>query len=316
MRLRFLAVFSVLALATAASASDTQLLRLVMPDAKVVSGVDIDKVMLTPFGKFFLSQLPAPDSSFQQFVTATGFDPRRDVHEILMASPAEPGKKSGLLLVRGDFDSARILMLAKSMGQAAENYHGVDILSGGGGKSKAISQALAFLSNNIAAAGDVDSVRGAIDRRTSGSGASDAGLANKVSSSSTSQDAWVVSIVPISSFANAVPDKNVSGALKGDLIQGIQQSSGGVKFGSTIEISGELTARNDQDATSLADVLKFFMNMAQMSSPTSGNAEISSLLHKLTVNTDANNVKVSLSIPENEVEMLIKLGAAHHGPRI
>lgn len=316
MRLRFLAVFSVLSLATVASASDPQLLKLVMPDAKVVSGVDIDKVMLTPFGRFFLSQLPAPDAGFQEFVTATGFDPRRDIHEILMASPGEPGKKSGLLLVRGDFDTARILGLAKAIGKPADNYHGVDILSGGGGKTHAISQALAFLSNSIAIAGDVDSVRGAIDRRNSGNGVSDAGLSNKVASTSVSQDAWVVSIVPISSLAGAVPNKNVSGALQGDLIKGIQQSSGGVRFGSTIEISGELTARNDQDASSLADVVKFFMSMAQMSSPTSGNSEIASLLHNLTVNTEANAVKVSLSIPENQVEMLIKMGAQHHAPRI
>jgi len=316
MRLRFLAVISVLSVATVASASDPQLLKLVMPDAKVDSGVDIDKVMLTPFGRFFLNQLPAPDSGFQEFVTATGFDPRRDIHEIVMASPGDPGKKSGLILVRGDFDSAKIMGLAKSMGQVAQNYKGVDILSGGGGKAKAISQALAFLSNSIAIAGDVDSVRGAIDRRSSGSGVSDAGLSSKVASSSVSQDAWVVSIVPISSFAGAVPNKNVSGALQGDLIKGIQQSSGGVRFGSTIEISGELTARNDQDASSLADVVKFFMSMAQMSSPTSGNSEVSSLLHNLTVNTEANAVKVSLSIPENEVEMLIKMGAQHHAPRI
>ena len=58
------------------------------------------------------------------------------------------------------------------------------------------------------------------------------------------------------------------------------------------------------------------MSMAQMSSPTSGNPEVSSLLHNLTVNTEANAVKVSLSIPENEVEMLIKMGAQHHAPRI
>ena len=59
-----------------------------------------------------------------------------------------------------------------------------------------------------------------------------------------------------------MPDKNIKGAMQGDLIQAIQQSSGGIKFGNMIEISGELTARTDKDAASLADVVKFFMNMA------------------------------------------------------
>src|SRR5260370_30991921 len=90
MRLRLLAVSSLLALATVASAADPQLLKLVMPDAKVVSGIDIDKVRSTPFGMFFLNQLPAPDPEFQQFVTPTAFDPRRDLTQILFARPPTP----------------------------------------------------------------------------------------------------------------------------------------------------------------------------------------------------------------------------------
>jgi hypothetical protein len=314
MRLRLLAVSSLLALATVASAADPQLLKLVMPDAKVVSGIDIDKVRSTPFGMFFLNQLPAPDSEFQQFVNATGFDPRRDIHEILMASPGDPAKKSGLLLVRGDFDTARILALFAAMGKTPEVYKGVAILSSGTPKkANAVSEAFAFLDKSTAVAGDLDSVHGAIDRRISAGGSLDAGLAGKIGSTSASQDAWVVSIVPFSSFANVVPNKNVSGALQGDLIKSIQQSSGGVKFGSMIEISGELTARNDQDATSLADVLKFFMSMAQMNAPS--HAELGKLLQNLTVNTEANAVKVSLAIPEIEMEMLFKM-TGHQAPRI
>jgi len=314
MRLRLLAVSSLLALATVASAADPQLLKLVMPDAKVVSGIDIDKVRSTPFGMFFLNQLPAPDSEFQQFVNATGFDPRRDIHEVLMASPGDPAKKSGLLVVRGDFDTARILALFAAMGKTPEVYKSVAILSSGAPKkANAVSEAFAFLDKSTAVAGDLDSVHGAIDRRISDGGSLDAGLAGKIGSTSATQDAWVVSIVPFSSFANVVPNKNVSGALQGDLIKSIQQSSGGVKFGSMIEISGELTARNDQDATSLADVLKFFMSMAQMNAPS--HAELGKLLQNLTVNTEANAVKVSLAIPEIEMEMLFKM-TGHQAPRI
>jgi hypothetical protein len=306
MRTRLLAVSSLLALATVASAADPQLLKLVMPDAKVVSGIDIDKVKGTPFGQFFLSQLPAPDSGFQEFVTATGFDPRLDIHEILMASAADPGKKTGLLLVRGDFDPARILSLFKAMGKTPETYNGIAILSPGTPKNaNAVSEAYAFLDNTTAIAGDLNSVRGAIDRRNSTGSPLDAGLSGKITSTSANQDAWVVSIVPISSFANAVPNKNVSGALQGDLIKGIQQSSGGVKFGNTIEISGELDARTDSDASSLADVVRFFMTMAQGNS--AGHADLAALLQTLTVNTDANAVKVSLAIPEIQMEMLFKM---------
>ena len=90
MKSRLLVVFSVFALAGAAPAADSQLLKLVMSDAKVVSGIDVDRVKATAFGQFVLSQLPAGDAGLNDLLAATGFDPRRDIHEIMMASPADP----------------------------------------------------------------------------------------------------------------------------------------------------------------------------------------------------------------------------------
>src|SRR5439155_15020106 len=167
------------------------------------------------------------------------------------------------------------------------------------------------------AAGDVDSVRGAIDRRGSAS-AIDASLSDAIGRASVNQDIWVVSTAPISAFASVMPDKNVKGAMQGDLIKAIQKSSGGIRFGNMIEISGELTARTDQDASSLADVVKFFMNMATMHGPGGGLGHLTTMLQNLTVNADANAVKLFVAIPENDLEALIKTagGRAMHGPRI
>ena len=53
-------------------------------------------------------------------------------------------------------------------------------------------------------------------------------------------------------------------ALQGDAFKSIEQSSGAVRFGNVIEISGELIARTSADASSLADVLKFLAGMVQM----------------------------------------------------
>src|SRR2546425_10346323 len=96
---RFLVAPTLFAMAGVASAADPQLLKLVMPDAKVVSGIDFNHVKTTPFGQFVLAQAPVGDSHFREFVTATGFDPLQDIHEIVMASPADAQSKSGLLLV-------------------------------------------------------------------------------------------------------------------------------------------------------------------------------------------------------------------------
>ncbi len=316
MKSRLLVVFSVFALAGAAPAADSQLLKLVMPDAKVVSGIDVDRVKATAFGQFVLSQLPAGDAGLNDLLAATGFDPRRDIHEIMMASPADPQSKSGLLLVRGSFDGQRILALFKLSGKSPEMYHGVAIVSSGQ-PAHGISHAMAFLDDSTVAAGDLDSVRGAIDRRGVASRL-DASLADRISRTSVNQDIWVVSTAPISSFASVMPDKNVKGAMQGDLIQAIQQSSGGIRFGNMIEFSGELTARTDKDAASLADVVKFFMNMAAGHGQGGGLGQLTALLQNLTVNAEANAVKLFVAIPENDLETLIKVsgGRAVKGPRI
>src|SRR5262249_9634118 len=159
------------------------------PDAKVVSGIDFDRVKGTPFGQFVLSQLPPGDSSFREFVAVTGFDPLQDIHEVLMASPADAQKKSGLLLVRGRFDGERIVTLFKAEGKTAEMYRGVSILSSGH-NGHGIAHALAFLDGSTVAAGDAESVRSAIDRRSSFSGIEPA-LADKITRISANRDAWV-----------------------------------------------------------------------------------------------------------------------------
>src|SRR5205814_4592767 len=117
-------------------------------------------------------------------------------------------------------------------------------------------QVLAFLDNRIAVAGDSASVHAAIDRKVKGA-SPDPSLTSRIGPLSDAQDAWALSLVPVAAFANAAPNGTVNGMMKGDLLKSIEQTSGGVKFGATIQLSAEAVAHTDQDANSLADVAKF-----------------------------------------------------------
>jgi hypothetical protein len=74
-----------LAATTAPAAVDPALLDLVMPDAQVLAGMQVQQSLASPFGQYFLTQIPSNDGA-SKFATSTGLDPRRDVREILMAS--------------------------------------------------------------------------------------------------------------------------------------------------------------------------------------------------------------------------------------
>jgi hypothetical protein len=308
MKRRFLTVLSLLGALTplASAAADPQLLQLVMPDAKIVSGVSVDSVMLTPFGQFILSQLPPTDDGMNLFITVTGFDPRRDIHEIVIASQADPGKKAFLLLARATFDGARILSVLQQQGMKTDSYRGVPTFSPDSKRGAASTPTFAFVNDSILVAGDPDSVHGAIDRR-SASSALDPLLSSLIATSSANQDLWVASIVPISSLASIMGKGKISGLLQGDVIKGINQTSAGAKFGDTVEVRGILSARNEQDAASLAGVVSFFGNMLQSQPPTGAQPAVNMLVRQMSVKTDANAVTLSLSIPEAELETLFKM---------
>ena len=97
------------------------------------------------------------------------------------------------------------------------------------------------------------------------------------------------------------------------VLKGIQQASGGVKFGANVQLNAEAVAKDAQDAGALSDVIKLVAQMVQMHSQ-NGNApaEFTNLLKSLVVTTDGNTVKVSLSLPESEIEALFKMAQSHH----
>jgi hypothetical protein len=111
------------------------------------------------------------------------------------------------------------------------------------------------------------------------------------------------------------PERNVRGALQGDVFKSIEQSSGAIRFGNVIEISGELIARTNADATSLADVLKFLSSMLQMNAPAGQAAQFAALLQNLTVTAQANAVKFSILIPEVDFETALRLATSRVGAR-
>src|SRR5215467_2761481 len=88
-----------------ANAADPGLMNLVMPDASTLAGVNVTNAEITPFGQYVLNQLTlSANDRLQQFITATGFDPRHDVTEILAATSGSLDKPSGLVMALGTFN--------------------------------------------------------------------------------------------------------------------------------------------------------------------------------------------------------------------
>jgi hypothetical protein len=315
-------VFSLsLAAVTATAGVTPALLNLVMPDATVLSGMNVDQSVNSPFGVYILSQMQGNDGDFLKFIATTGFDPRRDLHEILAATsatstPTTPTGHTGLILGRGTFNPAMILSTATSEGAILINYKGFNLISAPANANPTPGQtdfALTFLDGATAAMGDVASVKAVIDRKLASAKFTGplATLANQVSAANT---AWFATTTPLSDFMSGHTGTNLGPVAQSGLIQSVVSASGGVQFGTTaLTLTADAVTASPQNAQALVDVMKFFVSMI------AGNANapsgVTSIASSAQFTVNGSTAHISLLLPEAQVEQLLMPGKANGSRR-
>jgi hypothetical protein len=283
-------------LTSALPAADPTLLNLVGPDAKVLAGVNVEQAKGTLFGQYLLNQMESGNKDMQQLIALTGFDPTRDVREVLVASSGAP--ETGLALARGNFDAAKIAALASSKGAVSEAYGGVTIL-----EDPKQTHGVVFLDSSTAIAGDVASVKGAIDRQKNPQPLSSS-VTVKINQLSGAQDAWVLCTVPPASLAP--PAATAKNGQVPPALQSVQSANGGVKFGASVVFTGQAQTDTAQNATTLGDMVKLLISLAQMNA--SQNQQAAQLAQQVQVTASGSLVTVSLSLPEDQFQQLVKIG--------
>jgi len=272
----------------------------------MLAGIEVERGLATPFGRYLLRRVNASDKNFQEFVAATGFDPTRDMDEILLASPvAGANTRQGVVLMRGRFNTTSIVAAAKEKGAWVDSYQGATLLLPPPGKTPN-QTAIAFENGSIAVAGDEEKVKACLARRGA-SPALDAALLNKAAELSAAHHAWMVSVAPLPEMAGGVPNANLSGAMKGNAFQAIEQVSGGADFTDGVKVSAEAVTRSEKDAAALADVLRFLASFAQMNRQDATQAPaLAAALETLDLKTEGTTTKISFRIPEDQLEKLLQ----------
>jgi hypothetical protein len=279
--------------AAALQAADPQLLSLVMPDAKILAGVNVTQAKSSPFGRFLIAQA-VTNQHLSEIAAKTGFDPTRDLNELLLASNGAPSNPSHLALASGIFDTGRIYAAATTAGATSEVYNTVTIV-----ENLKQGQAFAFLSGSLAVAGGLADVKGAIDRYISHTTAT----VDPALLVAAADDAWAVSLLPPPAIKPPANAPNVP-AVPSTVFQNVQQAQGGVKFGDPVALTAELRADTVENATALANVLQFFMNLGQMQAQQ--NAQAAAALKSVMISATGNVVNINASVPEAQVEAVIQ----------
>ena len=133
---------------------------------------------------------------------------------------------------------------------------------------------------------------------------------------STTQDAWAVITVPPTSLhpgAGMPPIPGVGPSTQNNAFQGIQQASGGVKFGANIVVTAQAQAATAQDATQIGDTIKLLASLAQLQS--NGDPRVTALAQSLTASTNGTILNVSVSLPQDQLVGMLKPAAKRPATR-
>jgi len=303
--MRHLVVLSSLLLAggfSAMASVDSGLLALVPSGAKIVGSLDVTQARHSEFGQYLLGKMQSEDGHFQEMISETGFDPRRDLQTILFEASGPGAASAGMsssfaILARGNFDVARIKTLATSKGGATiVTYGGIDMLVTKDGSHQ--QKAVAFPETGIAVMADLTTLKQMIDSRAAPS-VLDPDLISKINTVGANNDAWFVSLVGGAFLADH------AAAPQAKALQGVVQSSGGVKLGSTIQTTFDAVARSPQDATSLSDVIRFMASMVQLQRQNNPQANIlAGALDSMTLETTGAAVHFAVALPEKSLEQI------------
>ena len=295
-----------------AVAADSQLLNMVMPDVKVLAGVNATSASTSPLGRFLIGKLTVT-GDLQKFTAATGFNPVQDVSEVLAASSADPANPAFLIMATGKFPVDKFVSLLGSATDPGKpevsTYAGATLITFPAPNAKAPHSVAFFANSSVAVAGDLASVKAAIDRSTAANSL-DTALALQVKALSASQDEWLISTAPIASLLPAAATDAVKGpaAQVLPLFKSIQSFNGGVKFGDNVVVSGQAVTNDPKNAEALSAVLKLGITLLG-SAASSGKdphlTDLAGLLQNAQLTTNGPALNLTLSIPEDRIESLL-----------
>ncbi|HWD00131.1 MAG TPA: hypothetical protein VG456_25405 [Candidatus Sulfopaludibacter sp.] len=276
--------------ATAGAAVDPNLLGLVMPEAKVLYGVQVQQTLASPFGQFAISHLPQ-NAAMTRFEAATGFDLQRDLREILVASSSTGNLSDGsdvLVLASGAFAPDKVLALAGVIGAKVSDYQGVSMITP---PQQHDARVFAFLDASTIAIGSESAVRGVIDRRSAQ--AVFAGpLFQKALDASATHDAWFATVTPLTDL---IPANSTGGFDPTALLQSVIESWVGVHFDiNGLTLAAEALTHSPNEAQGLAGMLKLVSGMLK--------GTPAAALQNAQISASGAVMRVILTVPEQDLE--------------
>jgi hypothetical protein len=293
---------SVLVSATAlfgAERIDNVLVKLIPRDSVSLFGVQMDQVKNTAFYKKLIAQQKL--TQLDEFAAQTGFDPRRDVRELLVASNLT--KNSGVLLARGNF---RVTpeALAKMKDMRRTTYKGYTLWVSGTPEA-----GFSILDSTLVIAGPVATMHAALDQYRDHN--ADPGkrevspLLERAMAVPMRNQIWLVSQGGSDFLGNNMPNTGPA-ANFGVIFKNLEslQLQADLSEGLNANIAG--SCKTEADAKSLSDAARGLIGFGRLSVP-EGQPQLLRVWDAIQVTQQGRTLSVTADIPAELVDRLISL---------
>ena len=266
------------------TAIDATLARLVPPDATLLAGVHMDAVRATPLFQNLVATRSVPQ--LDDFARQTGFDPRRDVRELLIASNG----KDLLVTARGTFKENAAAGLAK------QSYHGVRLYTRD-------YRGVAFLDPSTAVAGTLPAVKAALDRYRSGGGSGPAELLTRGRQIPAQNQLWSVSNGVDNPLTAAIPETG-NAANAGRILRSLENMTFAADLRAGVDAYLTGTCRAEEDAKNLGDTVRGLIGLGRLSVPEK-QPELLRLWDGIKVDQQQRTVTITVAVPQDLLDKLL-----------
>lgn len=267
---------------------DNVLEKMVPPGATTLVGAHMDQIKQSPM----YQKLLAVQGLIQldQFARETGFDPRRDVREILFVTEGN----GAVLLARGSFH----VTAATLKGATKTRHDNYDIWGDG-------RNGFCILDPTLAAAGDVNAVIDALNEWTSGAHTAARRLLSNVAAVNPQYQIWGISAGTGNFLADHPPAAN-SGLDFTAVFRSLQDYWFQADFAAGFKAEIHANTHTEKDAMNIRDAVRGLVGLGRLNTP-DNQPDLLKIWDGINVDQQGRAISIRADVPQDLIDRLVQL---------
>ena len=281
-------VFLFISTLTAQPRVDNVLERMVPPASTGLVGAHMDQIKQTELYKKMVAAQSL--AQLDQFALETGFDPRRDVRELLFVTTP----RGTVMLARGTFHLNSVMLK-----NAHKSRHGQYDVWGLG------ASGFCILDSTLAAAGEIPALELALDEWTSGAHTAAQPLLARVAAVNPQDQIWGISTGSGNFLAEHPP---AAGSVLdfSKIFRSLDDYWFEADFSAGMRCEVHGTTRTEKDAVSLRDTVRGLVGLGRLNVP-ENQPELLKVWDGITVDQQGRSIAIHADVTQELIDRIVQL---------